>query len=169
MHPQHIGLELLPVDWHGSLYRLCNAHTEVLVTHGVGCADAPCCCWQQTVACTVAAFMVYIHGVHAGASCHGVHQALWLHSGCAFRVCILSILGAFMAFMQVPVVTASEAAKLLQEQPEQYVLVDVRNREEQQVGSEGVCRGAPGGASHALDPAEGSGVAEAVDFAKIIA
>lgn len=37
--------------------------------------------------------------------------------------------------MQVPTVTASEAAQLLQEQPEQYVLVDVRNREEQQVGA----------------------------------
>jgi hypothetical protein len=39
----------------------------------------------------------------------------------------------YHACMQVPVVTATEAAKLLQEQPEQYVLVDVRNSEEQQV------------------------------------
>lgn len=60
--------------------------------------------------------------------------------------------------MQVPVVTASEAAKLLQEQPEQYVLVDVRNREEQQVGAEVRVQGL-------ISYAEGSGIADFSGFA----
>lgn len=36
-------------------------------------------------------------------------------------------------WVQVPVMTVSEAHKLLQEQPQQYVLVDIRNKDEQQV------------------------------------
>lgn len=36
-------------------------------------------------------------------------------------------------WLQVPTVTAQQAHELLQQQPDRYVLIDVRNKEEQRV------------------------------------